>query len=300
MTLHCLSALKTRRIGSGFTSKQWHTKRSTYCPIGTTSVFKHPHPLNSIGARWIALCIAVGCGISLLGLQRANAQGAPPTHLRYEGYWPPGMIGQTHLRGDMRRVGYFQPVELMLPEGAKLSLAEAGQFTAPQPGPMKVGLQLGQVYRFKVSHVPLREGAEIFPTLEVIDRLHPPEGGKWRFPVPVQITREEFDIALSGRYVTRVIYVENPTTALAHHVDRRFQRYFEVRPEADPLQVADQLGRPIAILRIGSRVQDQQGPSDAFLYGSPAMERDPGVVDEQPFEIVPTPAAPRVRLPRRN
>ena len=181
-----------------------------------------------------------------------------------------------------------------------VSLAEGGAFTAPQAKSVKVGLQLGQVYRFKVSHVPLREGAEVFPTLEIIDRLHPPEGGKWRFPVPVQITREEFDLALSGKYVTRVIYVENPKTALAHHVDPKFQRYFEVRPDTDPVRVADELGRPIAILRIGSRVPNSHGPSDAFLYGSPPLEHNPGVAAEPSFEIVPSPAAPRIPLPRRN
>ena len=240
------------------------------------------------------------CVITAIAASDAQAQGAPRTHLRYDGYWPPGMIGQTHLRGDIRRVGYFQPVEIMLPEGAMVSMAEDGQFTAPQAAPLKVGLQLGQVYRFKVSRVPLREGAEIFPTLEVIDRLHPPEGGRFRFPVPVQITLEEVDLALSGKYVTRVVYVEDPNNALAHHVDPKFQRYFEVRPDTDPLQVADQLGRPIAILRIGSRVPDRQGPNDTFLYGSPPVEHDPGVAAEQPFEIVPTPTAPRVRLPQRN
>ena len=237
------------------------------------------------------------CTLSHASMSQAQS---PLTHLSYESSWPPGVIGQYQLRGDIRRVGYSQPVEIIAPEGAMVSLAEEGAFTQPQAAPVKVGLQLAQAYRFKVSHVPLREGAEVFPTLELIDRLHPPEGGKWRFPIPVQITREEFDLALSGRYVTRVIYVENPTTALPAHIDRRSQTYFEVRPDADPLRVADQLGRPVAILRIGSRVPDAQGPSDAFLYGSPPLERDPGVAAHPHFEVIPTPAPPRVPLPRRN
>ena len=260
-----------------------------------------PHlSLNLKSVQSAACYLALVCISTLYGVGQSSAQAPPPRHHRYESSWPPGTIGQYQLQGDIRRVGYFQPVEIQLPEGAKLSLAERGAFTEPQAGWVKAGLQLGQVYRFKISHVPLREGAEIFPTLEVIDRLHPPEGGKWRFPVPVQITLEEFDLALSGKYVTRVIYVENPTTALAHHVDPKFQRYFEVRPDTDPLKVADQLGRPIAILRIGSRVPNASGPTDAFLYGSPPVEHDPGEALEEPFEIVPTPAAPRIPLPRRN
>jgi hypothetical protein len=192
-------------------------------------------------------------------------------HHRYEGSWPPGVIGQYQLRGDIRRSGYFQPVEIQAPEGVLISMAEEGAFQRPQPAPVKVALQIGSVYRFKVMRIPLREGAEIFPTIELIDRLHPPDGAAWRFPIPVQLTREELDMALAGKYVTRVIYVENPTDALPLVADPGFQRYYELRPDADPLRVADEIGRPIAILRIGSRVPSDAGPDMAFLYGSPPL-----------------------------
>lgn len=196
-----------------------------------------------------------------------------PVHHRYQGHWPPGTIGNYQLRGDASRRGYFQPVEIQAPEGAMLAMASGGQFEPAQPAPRKVGLQLGSVYRFQVTRIPLREGAEVFPSIELIDRLHPPEGAKWRFPVVVQLTREDLDLALEGRYVMRVIYVENPATALPVRQDPRLQRYFEVRPDADPVHVADQLGRPIAILRIGSRVPPAAGPGEEFLFGSPPWER---------------------------
>ena len=282
-------------------------------------MFGPPYFVNSVGPmlsqetlsmsisksnRHTTLVLAlVGTVAVMLGMcDQALAQLDRPLHHRYNVSPAPGYIGQQQLRGDIRRIGYSQPIELLLPEGAKVAMAEGGAFTAPQATPLKVGLQLAQVYRFQISQIPLREGAEIFPTLEVIDRLHPPEGARWRFPVPVQITRDEIDLALAGKMVTRVIYVENPTTALAHHVDKRFQRYFEVRPDTDPVRVADQLGRPIAILRIGSRLPDAQGPSDTFLYGSPPVERFTGSAEEEtpPFEVVPTPAPPRIRLPRNR
>lgn len=239
--------------------------------------------------------------LALTADSNAQAQRRPPVHHLYEGSAAPGAIGQYQVRRDIRRMGYFQPVEIQLPDGAMIATAEGGAFTAPQASPLKVGLQLGQVYRFQVTRIHLREGAEIFPTIEVIDRLSPPEGARWRFPVPVQITREEIDLALAGRFVTRVVYVENPQTALAHHVDRKFQRYFEILPDADPVRVADQLGRPIAILRIGSRLPDATGPSDAFLYGSPPLEQFPGEeIQQGQFEIIPEPAPPRMRLPRNR
>jgi hypothetical protein len=46
----------------------------------------------------------------------------------------------------------------------------------------------------------------------------------------------------------------------------------DVRPGQDALRTADRLGRPVAILRIGSRVPNvSEGQDwDNFLYGCPA------------------------------
>ena len=44
----------------------------------------------------------------------------------------------------------------------------------------------------------------------------------------------------------------------------------------DPLAVADALGRPVAILRLGGRLPDHQtGPDEHFLYGSPPVVKYP-------------------------
>jgi hypothetical protein len=62
-------------------------------------------------------------------------------------------------------------------------------------------------------------------------------------------------LASRGAFVTRVIYVENPHTALP--ISREVcdtQPWFEAPAGEDPLVTADREGRPIAILRIGGRV----------------------------------------------
>ena len=53
----------------------------------------------------------------------------------------------------------------------------------------------------------------MYPTIEVINRLYPPQGLENHFPVPVHFTLEELEMALSGRMVTRVIYLEDPQSA---------------------------------------------------------------------------------------
>lgn len=215
-----------------------------------------------------------------------------PTHYRYQMSWPPGSIGWQQLQrgGPMR--GYFQPVEIRGPDGVEVELAVDGSFQKRASGPVLAGMQIGQVYRLRVTRIPQLEGAEVFPTIEVIDRLYPPQGKKARFPIPVHLTREELEMAVRGQYVTRVIYLENPTTAFPEEDKPDFQRYFEVRPDADPLKQADELGRPVAILRMGSRVPGPQGPDAKFLYGSPALEfyASPQTVEQHnaaPPDVVP-------------
>ena len=50
----------------------------------------------------------------------------------------------------------------------------------------------------------------------------------------------------------------------------RDQRITTVKSE-DPLKVADKLGRPMAILRMGSRIPDMDAAHARFIYGSPPL-----------------------------
>ena len=68
-------------------------------------------------------------------------------------------------------LGYFQPVRIRAPEGARIALAAEGSFTDAQFGDALVGMQIGPVYRLMVADIPNHPGLEIFPTIEVIDRL---------------------------------------------------------------------------------------------------------------------------------
>ena len=166
--------------------------------------------------------------------------------------------------------GYFQPVEIKAPSGALISLAIGGRFDQPQAAPVVAGMLIAPVYRLRVTAIPANEGYEVYPTIEVIDRLYPPVGQEHRFPIVVELTQEDLQLALAGKFVTRVIYLEHPIDALPVPEDAVGQRWFEAEIGEDPLQVADTLGRPVAILRMGGRVPDRgDEPGAAFLYNSP-------------------------------
>ncbi len=110
----------------------------------------------------------------------------------------------------------------------------------------------------------------MFPTIEVIDRLYPPPGQALRFPIPIELTQVDLELALEGKFVTRVVYLENPLTALPVANGRDEQRWFDAGPGSNPLEVADRLGRPVAIVRLGGRLpENAENPDMQFLYGAP-------------------------------
>jgi hypothetical protein len=196
-----------------------------------------------------------------------------PVHYEHAGAIPPGAIGSQQLLRGGPIPGYFQPVELRGPEGSQIASAEAGAFTESTPLPRKYGMLIGAVYRFRITGIPQYEGLEVYPTVEVIDRIYPPVGLESKFPIDIELTQQELEMALDGKFVTRVIYLENPDIALPVAEDPEHQSFYEVAAHEHPLEVADRLGRPVAILRMGGRTPDESGPSMKFLYGCPPLRK---------------------------
>src|SRR5207244_12170007 len=117
--------------------------------------------------------------------------------------------------------------EIRAPKGAAISTSESGQFSGPKLAPLSVGLLIGSVYRLRVTNIQQQKGQEVYPTIEVINRLYPPMGMEFKFPIPIELTQEELEMALSGRFVTRVVYLEEPEAALPVAQKPGEQSYFE-------------------------------------------------------------------------
>ena len=132
-------------------------------------------------AIWIVLILAS----SVSGQTR-------PYHYFYRADMPPGSIGAVQLMRGGPLPGYPQVVEISAPEGAEIALASDGLFEPPQAAPLKVGLLVGHVYRLQVTRIPFHEGREVFPSIEIINRLYARPGSETRFPVPIQLTQEDW------------------------------------------------------------------------------------------------------------
>ena len=209
---------------------------------------------------------------------------ATGVHYMHHGATPPGAIGRWQLQRCGPLSGYFQPVEIKAPAGALISLAVEGRFEQPAPGPVLAGMLIGSVYRLRVTGIPLHEGAELFPTVEIIDRLYPPHGKAWHFPIQLELTQQDLELALAGRFVTRVVYLEEPESAVPV-AEADGQLSLDVRPGESPLEVADGYGRPMALVRLGGRLPTNPSQPDfGFLYGSPPVTKI----------FWPTPIAPLV------
>jgi hypothetical protein len=236
-----------------------------------------------------------------LGTAAMLSAQQPGVHYLHQGIMPPGAIGSRQLQRGGPLPGYFQPVEIKAPPGALVSLAVNCQFDEPRQGPRKVGMLIGSVYRMRVTNIRLAEGAEVFPTIEVIDRIYPPAGQERRFAIPIDITEEDLKLAIAGKFVTRVIYLEDPRSALPARDNPQSQTWFDTAPGQDPLAVADGLGRPVAILRLGGRLPDQNEDPRVFFFGSPPFVDFPLERAAVPkTEVLPSPPGTVSEPPRRQ
>jgi hypothetical protein len=233
-------------------------------------------------SRWTGCLAAWALVVGLATCSLAQR----PHHYFQRADMPPGAVGYGQLQRGGPLAWHVQPVHVTAPEGTRIAMAINGTFADGQMAPLAVGLLPGRVYRLKVTNIPLQPGSEVFPTIEIINRLYAPAGSVQRFPIPIQLTREELELALRGQFVIRVIYLEDPRNALPVVEDPKNQRYYEVAASQDPLEVADRLGRPMAILRIGSRVPDMDLTTGRFLFDSPPWTLLPAG-DQQPTEAAP-------------
>lgn len=183
---------------------------------------------------------------------------------------PPGTAGRWAALAGKAAGHYFQPVAVELPEGGNVTV-----FSSPdqQPHTMassgQVGMLVGHLYRIKIGDMPGYPGAELYPSIELLDRLHPPRGRAADFPIPVTFSEQEIELALDGRMITKVIYLEQPQLANPIKVDAKVPVDI-LRPDDNPLAAADLFGRPMAIVRLGGRKPVLGGDNgDFFGLGAP-------------------------------
>ena len=186
-------------------------------------------------------------------------------------YYPLDQMVQPGVAGRWAGV---QPGFIPVMQYVRVELPGAGGqvafYTTPQgeqtalPAPAIAALRVGSLYRLRISDLPDFPEAELYPTVELIDRLHPPRGREVEFAIPIVLTAEEIGMALEGRLVTKVIYLEQPDRA-APIRNSNAARNRLADPRENLLKIADEAGRPMVIVRLGGRVPDATAAESGFF-----------------------------------
>jgi hypothetical protein len=247
------------------------------------------------------------CGLLLIGALASlqePAQGQEPGPRRYyplnTPLPPPGRAGMWANRIGKGSPVKFQQVQIQLPAAGLVTWYE-GQPAREiaMPAPSMAGLLVGPVYRVKLSDMTDLPGVELFPSIELVDCLHPPVGRETQFPVIVPFTDEEILAAKQGSLVVKVIYLEQPNRAALVTAERgKAIPAIHVGPRDNPLEVADVHGRPLAIVRLGGRVPDANRPEPGF-FGAGAPLHVSNVQPPAPAEeVIAVPKPKRKPAPK--
>jgi len=222
--------------------------------------------MKNLGIFIPTLWLALFCGILPQNIEAQQFKGIEGRYHPLNQRTPPGMSGywMGAIRPDFR--GYFQQVKINLPTRGKVTAFDGPQRRElTKTGSLQAGFLVGQTYRLKLTGLPEFPGEELYPSIELIDRLHPPAGKAQQFPVPVEITADEIALARQGKLVTKVIYLEQPQLASPTGPHKKMLTE-TLNPDQNILAEADRRGRPMLILRLGTRAPDSSHP-DAHFFG---------------------------------
>ncbi len=180
-------------------------------------------------------------------------------------YAPVGRVGRwTGIIGKGLG-GILQSVQVSLPSTGKVTVFNGGPQTgAPLLAPAQFRIGVGYTYRLKISDLPEFPGVELYPTIEIFDRLHPPLGREAEFPVPIALSTDDIQKAIDGRMTTKVVYLEQPQLAVVGDLAPAMLNR-QLPPDRNLLIEADRLGRPMVLVRLGGRTPDEQHPEEGFF-----------------------------------
>ncbi|WP_337173752.1 DUF11 domain-containing protein [Paludisphaera sp.] len=220
--------------------------------------------------RWIRggiVAIALGlaaCSVGTTAIAQGPAPSPTPVEAPAATDPAPPAVAPAHSPDQAEAPGRPIPDPNVQPVRFQGSEGLAVEVLAPRPAPanvgdggglLTVGLNRGVGYRLRLSNIPNRPEAELFPVVQVVGHLHrPAEIDPGKYPIRVAFTDEElWDVVDSGRLLTKVIYLEDPDQALPLKLPKDHVPSVEIGPAEDPVRVAAALGRVVAIVRVGGR-----------------------------------------------
>ena len=213
--------------------------------------------------------------LAVTGCTRSLQNHLPPAQMLMEpgpGVGGPGpgvMMGQPGLGPGPGVPGPVSQVVFVGPEGMRVTwdVSVPGQFDSePLLCPGRYNFPQGAIYRLKLTHIPGRPAAELYPTLEIGPAVPRIEAFLAHNAIPIQFAEEDFDQVLSGNFVTKVIYL--PDAEFQEFALAGVETLVSTRldPGVDPIVEADRRGAILVVIRLGNK--DLEIPSDIVGEGN--------------------------------
>ena len=182
----------------------------------------------------------------------------------------PGIMQTAPVMGPVLRTSQ---VVFVSPEGMNVSwdVGGPGQFDSePLIVPGRYNFPQGSIYRLKLSSIPGRPGAELYPTLEIAPPTPRTDAYLAHNAIPLQLTEEDFDQVASGNFVTKVIYLPDPEFQELALAGVETLVSTRLDPGIDPIVEADRRGAILAIVRIGNKdLEMPDGDGEFVAAGGP-------------------------------
>jgi len=209
-------------------------------------------------------------------------------------------------------------MRIAAPEGMLVAVADKRGLFDKSPSlkvPARLNLAPGKTHRLKITNIAGREGIELYPTVEIGPTTARTDAFLAHNAIPMQFTEEDFDQALIGNFVIKVIDLPDPEfpdlalTGVETLVNTRLD------PGTDPIAEADRRGSILAVIRLGNKDAEFRGttpstatpvptmpPRSANIVAAitkniPAMSQLPAIILSTPT-MIPAPAASCSPLPR--
>jgi len=210
----------------------------------------------------------------------------------------PGMGGMGAALAGMPANGRAS-IKFTGPAGMKITwqlpgggfLDEASGLTAPK----EYNFVQGQTYRLRLTQVlPNHPGKSFYPTLEVASAN--PKALKFlaHSCVPVTFSNEDFDQAVDGNLVVKVIYLPDRDNQDFVTVAGGIEELVSTRlePGADPVAEAQRRGTVLAIINLGNiDLENRASPAMTAPPGG-GFSLPPGAMMVPPGAAMPVPAGP--------
>jgi uncharacterized repeat protein (TIGR01451 family) len=126
-----------------------------------------------------------------------------------------------------------------------------GRFYA---APATFGMRPGYLHRVQIMNPPGHPGVSLYPTVEVCGTLYlPPKLHAASYPAAIAFTPAEIDRVIRGVLLTKVIYLEDPEKAFPVNSSSDAPLEIDSPKGENPVATALERGRPMLIVRLGSR-----------------------------------------------